>query len=124
MKSVMMLYRRAARALMPVEQADAIKTVKAAIRKGKADIVSVTRSNPRTAKPVRLGTLGTSIKFDDGSKRYYLRPDELHARLGTDSQKHLQALRDAGILLSEVGRLAKKAPRIISDDARVYELRF
>lgn len=124
MKSVMMLYRRAARALMPVEQADAIKTVKAAIRKGKADIVSVTRSNPRTAKPVQLGTLGTSIKFDDGSKRYYLRPDELHARLGTDSQKHLQALRDAGILLSEVGRLAKKAPRIISDDARVYELRF
>lgn len=122
MKSVRMLYRRAARALMPVEHADAIKAVKAAISKGKADIVSVTRAEPKSAKPVRLGTLGTSIKFDDGSKRYYLRPDVLNDRLKPDSQKYLKVLRDAGVLINEGGRLAKKAPRIILEDTRIYEL--
>lgn len=124
MKSVRLLYRRATRALMPVDQVQAIEVVTAVIKVSKADIYSAKRTEPKSAKPVRLGSLGTCIKFDDGSRRYYLLPDELNDRLGPDSQKHLRALRDAGILVNEGGRLTKKAPRIIVDNARVYELRF
>lgn len=124
MKSVRMLYQRAARALMPVDQVQAIEVVTAVIKESKADIYSAKRTEPKSAKPVRLGSLGTCIKFDDGSRRYYLLPDELNDRLGPDSQKHLRALREAGILVNEGGRLTKKAPRIIVDNARVYELRF
>lgn len=120
--SVRLLYRKASASLVPPAEAEARRKLRAVIRANKGEIIDIDVGDYIDGRLAPLGPLGARV-VGEGDVVYYFKVDALKEVLGDNAAVTLKALKSAGDLISEKGRLSKKAPRPFDGKIRVYEVR-